>query len=643
VNEHHLDTFLTEAKEEITELNNSLLELEADPDSDADMDDIFRRAHTLKGNFSAAGFDEASDLAHAVEDLLDEVRDGNIEVTPEVIDVAFEGVDDIERMIDEIDEQGETKLEPSERIERIRSFTDAQLEEHDSGGDDGDSSDADADSLPAIDPEAFDDRLYRVSVELEPGGLKGPDALIVLRDFDGKHEIVRTAPGRDAVEDGEFEDGFDLFVDAEEQEAIVTVAENCNKIAEATVADVTDEAEQEDDESSAGGGGDDGDGKQFAAEEIDSVRVDIDRLDQLYGLVERFVTAHVNLSRGVEDEDLQRISENAESLKRITDEFQDAVMEMRLLPLNRVIDKFPRMVRDLSRELGKEVEFVVEGDDVKLDRAILGQIGDPLMHVLRNAVDHGIEPPDERDEKGKPRQGTVELRARRERDRAVIEIEDDGRGLDPDEIRNTAIERAVAPAEEIDDMPDEEVYDLVFQPGFSTTDEVTDVSGRGVGMNVVHETVMALDGSIDVDSELGRGTTVTINLPVTMAIVDVFVLNAGGERYGVPVQMVQDIYSTDVTQYLDGQEVVQADGDAYPIVDLVEQFDIPGAEQVEDGMVLRVEGTSRRMAVACDEVVSQREVVVKPLTGLLTDTPGLSGMALLGDGDIIQLVDLGTL
>jgi two-component system chemotaxis sensor kinase CheA len=641
VNEHHLDTFLTEAKEEITELNNSLLELEADPDSDADMDDIFRRAHTLKGNFSAAGFDDASDLAHAVEDLLDEVRDDNIEVTPELIDVAFEGVDQIERMIDEIDETGETTIDPEAKIERIRTFTSDQLMGEDSA-DVGDEDDQqiDATTLPALEPGDVEDRLLRVSVELEPGGLKGPDAMLVLDAFESAVDLAATVPDRDTIEDGDFEDGFALFADGEDGNAVAESIETHSKVASATVEDVTHALAEHasNDEDS-----DQDDSKQFSAEEIDSVRVDIDRLDQLYGLVERFVTAHVNLSRGVEEEDIQRIGENAESLKRITDEFQDAVMEMRLLPLNRVIGKFPRMVRDLSRDLGKEVDFTVEGDDVRLDRAILGQIGDPLMHVLRNSVDHGIEPPDEREEKGKPREGTVVLRARRERDRAVIEIEDDGRGLDPEEIRQTAIERAVAPAEEIEAMPEEEVYDLVFQPGFSTTDEVTDVSGRGVGMNVVHETVMALDGSIDVDSELGKGTTVTINLPVTMAIVDVFVLNVAGERYGVPVQTVKDIYSMDVVRYLDGEKVVQAEGDAYPIVDLVEEFDVPGAEEVEEGMILRVEGASRKMAIACDEVVSQREVVVKPLTGLLSDTPGLSGMALLGDGDIIQLVDLETL
>lgn len=640
MNEHHLDTFLTEAKEEITELNNSLLELEADPDSDADMDDIFRRAHTLKGNFSAAGFDDASNLAHAVEDLLDEVRDDNIEVTPELIDVAFEGVDQIEQMIDQIDEDGETTIDPEAKIERIRTFTSDQLDKE-SDGQDSDQGGGDS-ALPALDPKDVDNSLCRVTVELEPGGLKGPDAMIVLDALESAVEFVATVPDRETIEDGGFEDGFAVFADVEEPELAAESVESHSKVAAVTAEDVTDAlAEQAEDEESSDQ--EDSSSKQFSAEEIDSVRVDIDRLDQLYGLVERFVTAHVNLSRGVEEEDVQRIGENAESLKRITDEFQDAVMEMRLLPLNRVIGKFPRMVRDLSRDLGKEVEFSVEGDDVRLDRAILGQIGDPLMHVLRNSVDHGIEPPDEREAAGKPREGSVVLRARRERDRAVIEIEDDGQGLDPEEIRQTAIERAVAPAEEIEAMPDDEVFNLVFQPGFSTTDEVTDVSGRGVGMNVVHETVMALDGSIDVDSELGKGTTVTINLPVTMAIVDVFVLNVAGERYGVPVQTVKDIYSMDVVQYLDGSKVVQADGDAYPIVDLVEEFDIPGADEVEEGMILRVEGASRKMAIACDEVVSQREVVVKPLTGLLSDTPGLSGMALLGDGDIIQLVDLETL
>jgi two-component system chemotaxis sensor kinase CheA len=265
------------------------------------------------------------------------------------------------------------------------------------------------------------------------------------------------------------------------------------------------------------------------------------------------------------------------------------------------------------------------------------------MHVLRNAVDHGIEPPDEREAAGKPREGSIELRASRERDHVTITVEDDGRGLDADELRETAMEKGVRSETELDSMEDTEVYDLVFHPGFSTAEEVTDVSGRGVGMDVVHSTVKQLDGSVNVESGEGEGTTVTLRLPVSVAIVKVLFVEVGDEEYGVPIKNIDEVSRLTGVKTIDERPVVEHDDDIYPVIDLGEELDVPGETANGDSMVLRIRKSERRAALRCDAVNKQEEVVVKPLEGILSGIAGLSGTAVLGDGNIVPILDVVTL
>lgn len=643
MNERYLDEFLKEGEEQITELNNSLLELEADPDDEGAMEEIFRTAHTLKGNFAAMGFTDASDLAHAVEDLLDEIRDGNVEVSGEVMDLVFDGVDLIESAMDDIDEHGESHIEPDDTVDRIR----AAIEEESAAAANADADDDDDDDvsvaadLDSLAEDDVDDQLVRASVTIEEGQLKGADALLALQAIDEELDVVATAPERSAIEDGEFDDGFELFVDAADTEHVEAVTTSPGTVATAEVDDVTDavfaeEDDEEPDEETSSG-------PSAVVDEIETVRIDVDQLDELYRLVEQFVTGQVRLDRGVQNGDLNSIEENVAELEKTTEALQDTVIDMRLVPFETIIGKFPRLIRDLARGQDKEVQFEIEGRDVEIDRSILTELGDPLTHILRNAVDHGIEPPEEREAAGKPREGTVALRARRKRDHVLVEVEDDGSGLDTEAIRETAIERDFRTAEELDRMDDSELYDLVFHPGFSTTDEVTDVSGRGVGMNVVYETVTRLDGSLNVESEPGEGTTVTLELPVTMAIVRVLILRVGEEEYGIPIKHVDEITTRAEATELDGDPVLEYDDDIFPVVDLAESFDVPSAKTNGEGNLVRVDPSERPIAIGCDEVRAQQTVVVKPLEGMLSGTPGLSGTAILGDGDIMYLLDIGTL
>ncbi|MEF8821561.1 MAG: chemotaxis protein CheA [Halovenus sp.] len=659
MDDQYLDAFIRESEEEITKLNNSLLELESDPSNQEAMDQIFRTAHTLKGNFGAMGFEDAADLAHAMEDLLDEMRDGNMEVTPAVMDLIFDGVDGIEAIVGEIEDEGESTLDTSATVAQLRDVLEngveaAGGEPADTGSDsttsDGSSTatlDTDIDlSDVDLDEDDVDEQVAYVEVKLEETDMPGVDAIFAMESVEEVFDVLATTPDRADIEDGNYDETFGLVLDAEDLGRVDAELGAVGEIERTEVEDVTDEVFGG---GSAGGSTDATGEDEHSVDEIKSVRVDVDQLDDLHGLVEQLVTSRIKLRRAVEDENMDSAEETLSELDKITASLQNTVMDMRLIPLKKVVGKFPRMVRDLSRELGKDVDFEIEGEEIELDRTILTEISDPLMHIIRNSLDHGIEPPEERVEKDKPREGQVTLSASRERDHVIIQVEDDGAGLDVEQIKRKAIEKEVRTAEELETMSNSAIYDLVFHPGFSTADEVTDTSGRGVGMDVVHDTVTQLDGSVDVDSTPGEGTTVSLRLPVTMAIVKVLFVQVGDEEYGVPIKNVDEITRTDEMKQVNGRNVIKHNNEIYPIVDLGETFNVPRKAETDGGtaeagnMLVRIRESERQIALRCDAVNAQEEVVVKPLEGILSGTPGLSGTAVLGDGNIVHILDVVTL
>ncbi|AJF25298.1 chemotaxis protein CheA [Haloarcula sp. CBA1115] len=660
MDDQYLDAFIRESEEAITELNNSLLELESDPSNTEAMDSIFRTAHTLKGNFGAMGFDNAANLAHAMEDLLDEMRQGEMEVTPDLMDLVFAGVDKIEVIVGEIEEHGESGTETDEMVEELRAVLEegaaaaGDTETTDNGGssDSDESLSADASVSDAdIDADAVNERVLQAEISVGESDMLGVDSMLAVESIEGRFDILDSSPSRADIEDGEFEDTFVLYLDGPDAATVDAELGTTGKVDSFDVTDVTDALATGDAAAVAAAGSDaepsadpePDNEEEHSVDEIKSVRVDVDQLDDLHGLVEQLVTSRIKLRRGVEKDDLDSTGETLNELDKITANLQNTVMDMRLIPLKKVVGKFPRLVRDLARELDKDIEFEIEGEDIELDRTILTEISDPLMHILRNAVDHGIESPEEREQAGKDPTGHITLRASRERDHVIIEVEDDGAGLDVSGIREKAVEKGVRSPEELDAMDDSAVYDLVFHPGFSTADEVTDTSGRGVGMDVVHDTVSQLDGSVSVDSEPGEGTTVSLRLPVTMAIVKVLFVKVGGEEYGVPIKNVDEITGTEEAKQVNGQEVIKHNDEIYPVIHLDDTFDIEGETANGDGMLVRIRESERQVALHCDSVNSQEEVVVKPLEGILSGTPGLSGTAVLGDGNIVHILDVVTL
>jgi two-component system chemotaxis sensor kinase CheA len=653
MDDQYLDAFIRESEEEITKLNNSLLDLESDPGDREAMDQIFRTAHTLKGNFGAMGFDEASNLAHAMEDLLDEIREGEMQVSPDVMDLIFAGVDQIETIVREIESDGEPSTETGTLVDQLRTVleegggaagagSEAAVEE---ATDRTEESGVDFDAV-AIDEDAVEDDVAHVEIDIGQTNMAGVDAMFAMESVEEIFDVLDTIPDRTDIEDGAYEETFSLFVETGQIGRVDAELDTIGKIEAATVSAVTDEVlSGEETQTAATDPGDD----DHSVDEIKSVRVDVAQLDDLHGLVEQLVTSRIKLRRAVEQENLDSAEETLSELDKITGNLQNTVMDMRLIPLKKIVGKFPRMVRDLSRELGKDVNFEIEGEDIELDRTILTEISDPLMHIIRNSLDHGIEPPEEREQVGKPREGQVTLRASRERDHVIIKVEDDGAGLDVEELKQQAIKTGVRSPEELETMDDSAIYDLIFHPGFSTAEEVTDTSGRGVGMDVVHDTVTQLDGSVNVESTPGEGTTVSLRLPVTMAIVKVLFVQVGDEEYGIPIKNVDEITRTDEIKQVNGQEVIKHNDEIYPIVDLGETFDVPGRATADGGsvetggMLVRIRGSERQIALRCDQVNSQEEVVVKPLEGILSGTPGLSGTAVLGDGNIVHILDVVTL
>jgi two-component system chemotaxis sensor kinase CheA len=663
MDDQYLDAFIRESEEEITKLNNSLLALESDPSDREAMDQIFRTAHTLKGNFGAMGFEDASNLAHAMEDLLDEMREGNMEVTSEIMDLIFAGVDQIEMIVGEIEENGESTIDTSGTVDQLRTVLeegagatpgDGEATTTETAGEQDTAYSHDAVDL---DDDEVEDKVVHVEVDIGDTSMAGVDAMFAMEAVEEVFDILATVPDRADIEDGEYEDTFRLYLDAEELGRVDAELETIGKIESTTVEEVTDDVLGGGDDVAPMAGGDD----EHSVDEIKSVRVDVDQLDDLHGLVEQLVTSRIKLRRAVEQENLDSATETLNELDKITGNLQNTVMDMRLIPLKKVVGKFPRMVRDLSRELGKEVNFEIEGEEIELDRTILTEISDPLMHIIRNSLDHGIEAPEERAEAGKSREGNVTLRASRERDHVIIQVEDDGAGLDVDNIEKTAIEKGVRSPEELETMDRSSIYDLVFHPGFSTTDEVTDTSGRGVGMDVVHDTVTQLDGSVDVESTPGEGTTVSLRLPVTMAIVKVLFVQVGDEEYGIPIKNVDEITRSDEIKHINGRDVIKHNDEIYPVIDLAETFGVPGKAATDGGaaaaesdadlsehehsgdMLVRIRGSERQIAIRCDQVNAQEEVVVKPLEGILSGTAGLSGTAVLGDGNIVHILDVVTL
>ncbi|KRT35631.1 chemotaxis protein CheA [Acetomicrobium hydrogeniformans] len=662
----YLSAFLDESSDQLEQLNDLILLLEKDPQSRDTVNEIFRIAHTLKGMAAAMGYEGIANLTHALEDMLDMVRNGEYQLRVEDIDLIFKCLDLLSAAVGEIREkgnEGEMGRQLSEMAKRIKSKL-----AHGSAIQKKEES-AEIDAWDALEHGWFDKAreqgldVYKITIKIASDcALKSARAFLVLTRLEEAGEVIKTQPSVEDLERENFGDGFVLyFITKEPKEEIEKILSSISDISLFCVELI------DADEDSSKSKPNEQNQEEFEVkpqikdnvkmnrineslnsikqQQTTTVRVDIGRLDKLMNLVGELVIGRARIERLAAEAGLSEFEEPLLQLGRISTEIQEIVTKLRMVPVAYVFDRFPRMVRDLCRNLGKEAELFIEGSETELDRTVIDEIGDPMIHLLRNALDHGIETPQERISKGKPRKGSITIAAFQEGNSVLIEVMDDGRGIDPGEIKKKAVEKGVITKEEAEFMPEDEALALVCLPGFSTSEKVTDLSGRGVGMDVVKNKVESLGGQFHITSKVDEGTKVTIKLPLTLAIVLALLIRIGDETYAISLENVEETLLVDKsdTKYVHGSLVTTVRGEILSLHNLKTLLNYPGELDDKEEfpvVVVRVGASGKRRGLIVDELIGQQDIVIKPLGKLLSKVRGMAGATILGDGKVALILDV---
>ena len=686
----YLEIFIDETKEHLQTLNDQVLILEAEPENIDTVNEIFRAAHSLKGMAGTMGFKRMQRLTHDMENVFSEIRNGKLNVDADMVDIVFKCLDAIEGYLSNIMDSAD---EGTEDNEELIGLLNAALE--------GKSEDAPAPvaeapkadkpaagsedrkkylSIPIADYEknamveakANGMHVYATTVYIQESCLlKAARAFLVFKGLENKGEIIKSVPSVQDIEDERFEFDFSMFILSDKSlEEVKKAIESVSEIEEAVieefeipteVQDTTPKAEVEDKPAS-----EDAAPKAEKKEEKKapakagkpvvnrSVRVDIEKLDDLMNLVSELIIAKnglvsvTGISTASQD---QSFNEQIEYLERITTNLHESVMKVRMVPIESVVNRFPRMIRDLSKKLNKEMELIMTGEDTELDRTVIDEIGDPLMHMLRNSADHGLEATIDRLKIGKPKVGTIRLDAYQDGNNVTIEVSDDGAGIDVEKIKRKAIERGHITEEQAEYMSEKEAVDLLFQPSFSTAEKISDVSGRGVGLDVVKNKIEGLGGDVEVVTKLGEGTKFIVRLPLTLAIIQALMVDVSGEKYALPLNSVvtiEEILPDDI-KYVHTKEVINLRGSVIPIVRLNEVLDIEPVEPEEgllddEGMiVVIVKKGDKQAGLLIDKLLGQQEIVIKPLGKYIKAPKLISGATILGNGEVALIIDSNTL
>ncbi|ACX72125.1 CheA signal transduction histidine kinase [Methanocaldococcus vulcanius M7] len=505
---------------------------------------------------------------------------------------------------------------------------------------------------------------YKIVVILDDECLlRAVRAYMVIKELQNIGEIVKTIPDIEAIQNGDFNGlKFTVFLKLKEGYEVDDIKEVIMRVPEIKDVQITSPDEKEEKKEEEQKSEEKTEEKKETKEQSkpapkkpstkkeekkssQTIRINIEKLDKLMNLVGELVITRANFSQIANKYQLKELNNAINRLSMLINELQEEVMAMRMIPVAYVFNRFPRMVRDLAKALGKEVEFIMEGTDIELDRTVLDELAEPLVHLIRNALDHGIEPPEEREKVGKPRKGTLKLIAQRERDHVNIIVEDDGRGIDPEVIRRKAIERGLITEEEAKKLSDHEIINLIFMPGFSTADKVSDVSGRGVGMDVVKTKIESLGGTVVVYSEKGKGTRVVLKLPLTMAIITALLMKLDEQIYAIPITSVLDvtmINRSDIKN-IEGTNAIIYRDEIIPVIWLKDFLGMPYLGEEEDELtIVVIERSGGKLGVVVDEVIGREDIVVKSLTGILKNIPGLAGATILGDGRVALILDLSS-
>ncbi len=618
--EEYRQEFLQEAREYLDVMNQNFIKLEGG-DLDA-INEVFRVAHTIKGMAGFMGYRNLENLCHKLESVMGRVRDRKLEISSDLIDVMLKAVDAIEEILERIEESGSDDVSIDDIVEELQGYLEEKVETRHAN---------------------FSGANYRVDVTLaEDCVMKGVRAALVVETISEVAEVLGTDPSEEEMDSGDFDGKFSVYVRTERPEL---VEEAMSRVAEVEKFEMVElKVEKPKKEEKAERAKEAKGLQKKGKKKLDSVRVNISQLDTIMNLVGELVISKGRLLQIAQQYDIPELREAISIMDKSITSLQDEIMRIRMVKVERVFNKFPRMVRDLARKLGKKVEFVMEGLETELDRTVLDEISDPLIHLIRNAVDHGIEPPEERKAAGKSEVGRIRLAAWRERNNIMIEVEDDGRGIDVEKVKRKAVEKGLITQSEAEAMSDEEAMMLIFTPGFSTRDQATEVSGRGVGMDVVRTTVEKLGGNLKIYSERGRGTRIRIQLPPTVAIVKSLLVKVGGETYAIPISSVLEALYVDETNWkvIHGNAFLIVRGKLIPAFKLRDLFGVNGGKpEREVGIVVEKEG--ERVALIADAISDQQEIVIKPLTGFLSKIKGFSGVTILGDGRVVPIIDVTSL
>ena len=684
----YLEIFLDESNEHLQTLSDQLIILEKEPDNSDTINEIFRAAHSLKGMAGTMGYKRMQNLTHDMENVFSEVRNGNMEVNSNLVDVLFQCLDALETYVDNIRETQDEGTDDNEPIiKALNAFIAsegkgnaapaAKKEEASTAS----AAPADDKDMPLADFEknAVNEALkknlhvYKIKVSVDENCiLKAARAFLVFKNLEGHGDIIKSEPSVQDIEDEKFDFDFSIIVVTEEKyDNIIALIKNVSEIKDAAGQEITqpfpeeqtEEAKEEKKETSAVSQTAKPAAAKPAAKKPAStgktsgsvshtVRVDIEKLDVLMNLVSELIIAKNGLvsASHVEGDEAaalnQSFTEQIEYLERVTTNLHESVMKVRMMPIESVFSRFPRMIRDLNKKLGKKMELYMSGEDTELDRTVIDEIGDPIMHLLRNSADHGLESAEIRKERGKSEVGSIFLDAFQEGNNVVIEVRDDGNGIDTEKVKAKAVEKGTITQEQADVMTDKEAIDLLFRPSFSTAEKVTDVSGRGVGLDVVKSKIEALGGDVEVKTKYGEGSTFSIRLPLTLAIIQALMVKLGDEKYAISlgsIETIEDIPVSDI-KYVHAKEVIHLRGNVIPLIRLRDLLDVPGEpEESENITVVVVRKGDKQAGLVVDSLIGQMEIVIKSLGKYIRINKMISGATILGDGSVALIIDANTL
>lgn len=675
----YLDIFVEESKEHLQELNTSLLILEKDPANTSVLNEIFRVAHTLKGMAGIMGFNLMATLTHHMEDVLDGLRKGQVKVTTEVVDVLFQCLDALEDYVEKImqtNSEGEKEYkeitEFLEQISNIRKSTEVSGKPQISKA---------AGQKPNIDGEgfrlnyniydknvmekAFEESLnaFEIYIELDKRCLlKAARAFIIFQILETHSEIMKSFPVVEDIEDEKFDYYFTVMIISKESaEFFIKELNSVSEVRDVQVKQITEESikgmvlSSDDDTNQSKENNikhkanktpktDATEKKKISSK---TVRVEIDRLDVLMNLVSELIIIKTRLDDITTDYRSKDYDQTVENLERVTTSMHDAVMKVRMVPIESVFNRFPRMVRDISKELNKEINLNMSGEDTELDRTVIDEIGDPLIHIIRNSADHGIETPEERISKGKEPTGNIWLRAFHDGNNVVIEVEDDGKGIDINRVRKKILDSGFESEESINGLSNEEIIQYLFEPSFSTSDKITDISGRGVGLDVVKTKIEALGGNVELISNYDRGSRTIVRIPLTLAIIQALLVMVGDEKYAIPLSSIFEIYNItpkDI-QFVRNQEVTLLRDTVIPIIRLHNILDIEAEEDMENKQLtcVVVRKGDKLSGLIVDSLIGQQEIVIKSLGKLLAGVRFIAGATILGDGNVALILDINSI